>query len=109
MLEMHALCAPWSQDDMVNPVPSLSSLAPAGPWSVDLREASPGSRRDNAASHVFALPGDALDVFRFGLAMIVAGLTVVWVASVQHSREIRMAFLVDAIGIMAFLAIELHA
>jgi len=51
---------------------------------------------------------DVVILVRFGLAMVVAGLTAVWVAGVQHSREIRVAFLVGAIGIMAILAVQLR-
>lgn len=64
-------------------VPNPSSHAPAGPWSIDL---------DSTSTISFDFPRDLVTLVRFGLAMVVAGLTAVWVAAVQHSREIRVAF-----------------
>src|SRR3954466_13571049 len=82
-----------NQDEIVSAVPNPSSHAPAGPWSIDLSEAGPSTGLlDSPATISFVFHRDAVTLVRFGLAMVVAGMTAVWVAAVQHSREIRVAF-----------------
>jgi hypothetical protein len=104
----HAFSASRNQDDIVSAVPNPSSQAPAGPWTIELREAGPSILFHSPSTISFSFPADMVTLVRFGLAMVVAGLTAVWVTRVQYSRQIRMAFLVGAIGIMAVLAVQLR-
>jgi hypothetical protein len=76
----------------VSAVPNPSSHAPAGPWSIDLCEAEPSMPLLGSTWTIsFVSPRDLVTLVRFGLAIVVAGLTALWVAGVQHSREIRVA------------------